>query len=239
MTGPDVDFGEGVQAGEKLYDGHGGLLADAPDYLCQIQIMDYCFPLEPAIATLPLPGQELSLMALQLPGWKRLVDNLTQRSLSSLPVFPAFLQKLKACVSLLRNDLNQREACRSLVDEGFPGVALIVGRLKSLSSHIGGGVHWTTCAQCSTTSWKRLCSDPTPRFFVNKRDGVEFQRVQKALSSPQFYQGFQFVHNFAWPLTSLHSWGGGGHGVELSFDQKIDCPWKGRSARPTSKRSES
>ena len=102
------------------------LLADSADSLREF--FSTAFPTEP----LPndAPGNFLFENALHMPGFRHMLDNIIQRGLSSMRSFPGFLEKLKAIVRFLRNELVLDEVCRCLQRDGFDGLAAVLRKAK-------------------------------------------------------------------------------------------------------------
>ena len=168
--------------------------------------------------------------ALQIPGWKHALDNILQKSLSSLSWFPLWLSRFKSIISFVRIDGHRRLMIRQLRSAGASGVAAL---LTSASFPSFAEWRWGTLHSCMVEMHKFLDSliahfDPAP--FHRSRDATGLQSMCAAFACPTWRLQTDFVAYMCQWLVSLQQWCSGCscHEEQLRAGQSVECVYKGR-----------
>jgi len=169
--------------------------------------------------------------ALQMPGWRHLIDGMIRRGLFNLPWFPHWLERFKAVVSFFRDVSIVDDVARQLRSRGFHGLASAVGAIKLTSlaewrwSTLGKDLHMfagllESIGKHFETSWCGVSRDA-------KRTGL----VAQALKNNVWHARTTFLTWFCCNLMDpLLNWVGGCdcHEHLLRRGIHVTCIMKGR-----------
>ena len=196
------------------------LMARSPDFL--ISFFQWIGAPTPAGCQ---PQRYLLPKAIQVPGWKHILDNLIKNGLNSCKFFPKCIKMIRALVAFWRDVENKSEFSKFLKRKGMPGLAILIIE-TNLQTFAAWRWHKLEAIARDLLKWfasARLHFDRM--LFSNKRDQKELTLVAQAFASDVFLDELIFVCWFC-------QWLGGimrlvaqcpCHGVDL-----IDCPMRGR-----------
>lgn len=168
--------------------------------------------------------------ALQVPGWKHLIDNLLQSGLSSMVFFPHWLDLAKAITNFCRSTFLRKQLVKHMQGEGHQGPAEILE-----STAFVNFAHWRWGTLHAVTKsilvvYRVLRRYFKPAIFEKSRDTTWARKVHEAVSSDKFMHELEFVAWMCNWLCPLQTWASGCkcHEQELREGTPVECDMKGR-----------